>query len=65
MIVTAHLTIAGLGLSSIEYEQVVEAINLFISLYHSPTLSALLLNESLELMQVEVRINTPVLEADY
>ena len=48
--VTTHPTVVGLGLSSIEYKQVVEAINLFISLYHSPTSSAPLLNESLELM---------------
>ena len=65
VMVTAYPTVAGLGLGLIEYEQVVEVINLFISLYHSPTLLASLLNESLELMQVKVGINTPVLEADY
>ena len=45
--VTAHLTVAELGLDLKEYEQVVEIINLFISLYYLPTLSARLLNESL------------------
>ena len=65
MIVTAHLTVAGLGLGSMEYERVVEVVNLFILLYHSSTPSAPLLNESLELIQVEVGINTLVLEADY
>ena len=63
--VTNHQTIAGLGLGLIEYEQVVEAINLLISLYHLLTLLALLLNESLELIQIEIRINTQVLEVDY
>ena len=63
--VTAHPTVAGLGLGLIEYEQAVEAINLFISLYHSPTPSALLSNKSLELMKVDVRINTSVLEVNY
>ena len=37
VMVTAHLTTVGLDLSSIEYEQVIEAINLFTLLYHSST----------------------------
>ena len=48
-----------------EYEQTIEAINLFVSLYQSATPSAQLLKDSLELMQVEVGLDIPVLEANY
>ena len=43
----------------------VEAINLSISLCQSATLSARLLKHSLELMQVEVGLDIPVIEANY
>ena len=45
--VTAHPTVGGLGLGSMEYEQVAKEINLFLFLYHSPTPSAPSLRESL------------------
>ena len=65
VIISVYPIVRGLGLGSMEYKQIVEAINLFISLYHSVIPSAPLLYESLELMQIEVRIDIPVLEADY
>ena len=46
----AHLVVEGLGLESIEMEEVAEVLNLIISLQSSPTLSAPLLTESLELL---------------
>ena len=61
----AYTAVGGLGLGSMEYEQTMEAINLFVSLYQSATPSAQLLKDSLELMQVEVGLDIPVLEADY
>jgi len=42
--------VGGLGLGSIEIEEVVEALYLIISMKLSPTLLALLLTESLELL---------------
>ena len=65
VIISTHETVEGLGLGSMEYEQIVEAINLFVSLYQSPTPSVYLLHDSLELMQVEVGLNSPVLETGY
>ena len=65
VIISAHPTVRGLDLGLIEYEQIVEAINLFVSLYHSATPLALLLYKSLELMQMEVGIDIPILKADY
>ena len=47
---TSYPTIGRLGLGSIEIEQTIESINLFVSLYQSATLLAYLLQESLELM---------------
>ena len=65
VIISAHPIVRGICLGSIEYEQIVEAINLFVSLYHLATPSALLLCESLELMQIKVGIDILVLKADY
>ena len=42
-----------------------EVINLFASLYQLVTPSSNLLRDSLELTQVEVGLNSLVLEADY
>ena len=61
----AHTIVGGLGLGSIEYEQTMEAINLFVSLYQLAMPSTQLLKDSLELMQVKVGLDIPVLEADY
>jgi hypothetical protein len=61
----AHLVVEGLGLESIEMEEVAEALNLIISLQSSPTLSAPLLTESLELLQLEVGLEYPVLEKEF
>ena len=60
-----YSTVDSLDLNSMEYEQTVEVINLFVSLYQSVTLSTNLLRDSLELTQVEISLNSPVLEADY
>ena len=51
----------GLGLGSIEVKQITEARNLFITFYLSQTPSSQLLRDRLELMQVEVGIDLPVL----
>ena len=48
--IMVHPTVGGLGLGSLELEQMVEAVNLFISLYLLPTLSSNLICDSLELM---------------
>ena len=61
----AHLVVEGLGLESIEMEEVAEVLNLIISLQSSPTLSAPLLTESLELLQLEVGLEYPVLEKEF
>lgn len=63
--VTAHPTVGGLCLDSLEFEQIVEASNLFLSLYVSPTPSSTLLRDSLGLMQIESGLDSPVLEASY
>ena len=63
--ICACIIVGDLGLGFIEYEQTVEAINLFISLYQSATPSTQLLKDSLELIQVEVGLDILVLEADY
>ena len=46
-------------------EEVVKVLNLIISLQLSPTLSASLLTESLELLQLEVGLEYPVLEKEF
>ena len=43
----------------------VNAINLFVSLFKLDTPSSKLLKDSLELLQVEVRLDYPVLEQDF
>ena len=63
--ITAHPAIGGLGLDSIEIEQMVESINLFILLYQLAIPMAYLLRESLELMQLESNLDQPVLEVSY
>ena len=55
----------GLGLGSIEVEQMIEAYNLFIILYLSLTPSTPLLKDSLELMQIETRLDSLVFEENY
>ena len=57
--IIAHPVLGRLGLGSLEYEQVVEAFNLFISLYHLATPTANLLVDSLELMQIESGLDSP------
>jgi hypothetical protein len=57
--------VGGLGLGSIETEEVVEALHLIILMKLSPTLSALLLTESLELLQLEVGLECLVLETEF
>ena len=61
----AHSALDGLRLGSLEYEQIVEAFNLFISLYYSATPTENLLVDSLKLMQIELGLDSPILEADY
>ena len=51
--ITSYPAIGGLSLESIEIEQTIKTINLFVSLYQSATLVVYLLRESLELMQLE------------
>ena len=63
--ITAHPAVGGLGLGSIEVEQIIEASNLFVTLYLSQIPSSQLLRDSLELMQVEVGLDCPVLEENY
>ena len=63
--VTAHPAVGRLGLGSLEYEQTIEASNLFLSLYISPTPSSNLLRDSLELMQIKLGLDSLVLEANY
>ena len=41
--IIAHPAVGGLGLGSIEVEQIIEASNLFVTLYLSQTLSSQLL----------------------
>jgi len=57
--------VGGLGLGSIEMEEVVEVLHLIISMKLFPTPSALLLTESLELLQLEVGLECPVLEMEF
>ena len=45
--ITVHLALGSLDLGSIEIEQMIELINLFILLYNSTTPVAYLLQESL------------------
>ena len=63
--VTAPESIGGLGLLSIETQQIVEAIDLILSLYNSLSPVKYLLSESLELIQLESGSVNPVLEENY
>ena len=65
IMISVHKAVGGLDLGSMEYEQTVEAINLYVSLYKSTTLLANLIKDSLELIQVEVGLDCLVLELDY
>ena len=64
-IVTAHPIVGELGLGSLEFKQTVEVSNFFISLYVLYTPLSNLLRESLELMQIESSLDSPILEANY
>ena len=54
-----------LGLGLIEMEEVVEALHLIVLMKLSLILSVPLLIESLELLQLEVGIECPVLETEF
>ena len=64
-IITIPASIGDLGLYSLEYESLVEVIGLLtlLSLYLTP--SAVLIRDSLELLQLEAGISSLVLETDY
>ena len=57
--------IGGLGLPSLEQEQLADIVGLVISLFPLKSPTSYYLKESLELMQIEVGIDTPVLESNY
>ena len=65
VMITVPLSVGGLKLLSIEVQQMVEAIDLFISLYNSQSPAKFLLRDSLELLQLELGLITPVLEENY
>ena len=65
VIISALVAISGLGLYSLKVESLVEAIGLLTSLHILPILSAVLISDSLELLQLEVGTEVPVLESDY
>ena len=65
VMITVPLSVGGLKLLSIEVQQMVEAIDLFISLYNSPLSAKFLLRDSLELLQLELGLITPMLEENY
>jgi len=65
VIITVHLALGSLGLKLIKIEQIIESINLFISLCISITPIVYLLRESLEMMQLESGLLQLVLELDY
>ena len=61
--ITSNIAVGGLGLGSLEVEQIIEAINLVILLFNLPTLASYLLRESLEYMQLESDLSILVLES--
>ena len=63
--IIAPLSVSSLGLSLMEVQQIVEVIDLFISLYNLLLLVKFLLRDSLELLQLESELITPVLEENY
>ena len=63
--ISAPISLGGLGLPSLEVEQLVEAINLITTLFGSKTPSYPLLCDLLELMQLEIGLGYPVVEANF
>ena len=51
--ITAPALVGGLGLPLIEVHQMVEAVDLLVSLYSSPTPAKYLITDSLELLQLK------------
>ena len=64
-IIAALSTVGSLGLISIEIEQLLESISLITALIYLSTLYSHLLQDSLELIQLEAKLSTLVLEIDY
>lgn len=60
-----HPTVGGLGLRLLEFEQIVDALNLFLTLCASPTPSLNAMIDSLELMQIVPGLESPVLETNH
>ena len=54
-----------LHLHSLEIEQTIKVWNLIISLFTSPTPLAILLRDSLEILQLEIGIGRPIFERKY
>ena len=65
MMITAPVSIEGLGLYSLEQQLLIEVIGLLTLLSLSSMPSVVLIRDSLELLQLEAGISLPVLEADY
>ena len=64
-IIITKAIVGDLSLILIESKQMIEAINLCILLFTSPTLSSYLLVDSLELLQLELGLSTPIIEVYY
>jgi len=62
---TSSSIIRDLGLLLLEVEQAVEMISLVMSLLPSSVVTSFYLRESLELLQLESGIDSPILEADF
>ena len=60
-----HLATFSSGLGLIKVNQVVEALNLLVSVALLLTLLALLLIECLDLLKLEIRISLPMLAIDF
>ena len=63
--ITSHVAVRELGLGSLEVKQIIEAINLIISLFNLPTLVSYLLRESLRYIKLESSLSTLVLELKF
>ena len=63
--IIALALIGRLGLPLMEVQQIIEAIDLILVLYNSPSLTKFLLRESLELLQLESGSIVPMLEEKY
>ena len=59
------LLLGGLGLHSIEFESLAQAINLFVSLYTADTPTKPLLRVLIELIQLEAGVTGDVLSQDF